>query len=88
MFVGLVHDPGVNRPEPPDARSHPHLPAVPWRLLAWVSGWVSLLFLADALGGLVGYVVVLLAVGLGSWRLERWCARQYWGGLSEYDRVG
>jgi hypothetical protein len=89
MFVGLVHDPGLNRPEPPpEAAPQRQLPPVPWRLLAWVTGWVALLFAADALGGLAGYLVVLLAVGLGAWRLERWCARQYWGGLSEYHRVG
>ncbi len=89
MFVGLVHDPGLNRPEPPPDAARPRpLPPVPWRLLAWVTGWVALLFGAGALGGLAGYLVVLLAVGVGAWRLERWCARQYWGGLSEYHRVG
>jgi hypothetical protein len=88
MFVGLVHDPGMNRPEPPEAGSRRDLPPLPWRLLAWVSGFVSLLVVADALGGLAGYLVVLLAVALGAWRIDRWCARQYWGGLSEYRRVG
>jgi hypothetical protein len=88
MFVGLVHDPGLNRPEPPEPRSRPHLPPVPWRLLASIAGWVSLLIIANGVGGLAGYLVVLLAVALGAWRLDRWCARQYWSGLREYDRVG
>jgi hypothetical protein len=88
MLIGLVHDPGSNRPQPPDAGRHPQLPHVPWRLLAWLSGWVGLLFVADAVGGLAGYLVLLLAVSIGAWRLDRWCARQYWSGLSEYHRVG
>jgi hypothetical protein len=37
-----------------------------------------------AFGGLAGYAVLLLAVALVFWRLDRWCARQYWGGLREY----
>ncbi|WCB94363.1 hypothetical protein DSM104299_03097 [Baekduia alba] len=88
MFVGLVHDPGLNRPEPPEAAPRRALPPLPWRLLAWVSGWVAALFAAAALGGLAGYIAILAAVAVGSWRLERWCARQHWGGLNEYHRVG
>jgi hypothetical protein len=88
MFVGLVHDPGLDRPEPPEARSRPSMPQVPWRLLAWIVGWVWLLVLADAVGGFAGYLVVLLAVAVGAWRLDRWCARQYWSGLRDYNRVG
>ena len=89
MFVGLVHDPGLNRPEPPEeAGSGPNLPPVPWRLLAWLAVWGALLALADALGGFAGYLVVLLAVAVGAWRLDRWCSRLHWSGLRDYHRVG
>jgi hypothetical protein len=37
-----------------------------------------------AAGGLAGFGVLMLAVALAAWRLERFCARQYWGGLREY----
>jgi hypothetical protein len=39
---------------------------------------------AGAFGGLAGYLVVLVAVTLACRRLDRWCARQYWGGLREW----
>jgi hypothetical protein len=35
-------------------------------------------------GGLAGFVVLLLAVALALWRLDRWCSRQYWRGLRDY----
>jgi uncharacterized membrane protein len=38
----------------------------------------------SAFGGLAGFGVLMLAVALVLWRLERWCARQYWHGLREY----
>jgi uncharacterized membrane protein len=38
----------------------------------------------SAFGGLAGFGVLMLAVALVLWRLERWCARQYWQGLREY----
>ena len=88
LFVGLVHDPRSARPLPPEPAPRRALPPVPWRLIAWVAGWVALLVLANALGGFGGYLVVLLAVTLGAWRLERWCGAQAWGGLNEYRRVG
>jgi hypothetical protein len=50
----------------------------PW-LLA-IAGLVD-----HAVGPLAGYLVVLLAVGVGAWRVERWCARQYWHGLHEHQ---
>ena len=75
VFVGLVHTP---------QRRPPHLP---WRPFAFVAAWCWLLYLAGQLGGFAGYVVVLVAVGLGCWRLDRWLARQYWGGLRESQRL-
>jgi hypothetical protein len=90
MFVvGLVHDPASKRPRPePEPEPRRPLPPVPWRLLAWIVGWVALLFGGGAVGGFAGYLVVLFAVALGSWRLDRWFARQSFGGLNEYHRVG
>jgi hypothetical protein len=76
----LVHDP---EPPPPKRRS---LPAPPWRPFAWVAVFCWLLFAAGAVGGLPGYLMVLVAIALGCWRLDRWLSRQYWGGLRETQR--
>jgi hypothetical protein len=83
-LLGLVHDRGWD--PPPDDPGGPRrpLPHLPWRPFAWLAAWCWLLFAAGAVGGLAGYLIVLLAVTLGCWRVERWCARQYWGGLREY----
>jgi hypothetical protein len=89
LVVGLVHGSGWEPPEetpPPSGRRSWH---VPWRPLAWLAAWCWLLALVpvvdDALGALAGYAMLLLAVALGFWRVERWCARQYWHGLREYQ---
>jgi hypothetical protein len=88
FFVGLV---GERRWEPPGDVPKPPEPAwhVPWRELAWLAGVAALLFLSPvaghALGGFAGYVVLLLAIALGIWRVERWCSRQYWRGLRDYQ---
>jgi hypothetical protein len=62
---------------------------VPWRAVAWLATAVGLMFLSsivdDAFGGLAGYVVLLLAVTVGLWRLERFCSGQYWRGLRDYQ---
>jgi len=76
LFLGLVRD-----PEPGPRRRPPHLP---WRPFAWFAAFCWLMYAAGQLGGLVSYLLILAAVGLGCWRVERWCARQYWGGLREY----
>jgi fatty acid desaturase len=89
MLVGLVHakdwEPPEDVPQPPRSRS----PRVPWRLVAWLAACAGLLALSsvadDLVGPLAGYVVLLLAVTLGFWRVERWCSRQYWAGLREYQ---
>ena len=77
----LIHD-----PEPPPQPRRRSLPHLPWRPFAWFAAFCWLLFLAGTVGGLAGYLLVLVAVGMGSWRLDRWLARQYWGGLSEVQR--
>jgi hypothetical protein len=89
MLVGLVHD----RPwEPPSQDEPPDEPVhrwhVPWRPVAWFAVWCWLMalvpILSSAVGGLAGYAALLAAVGLVGWRVDRWCARQYWGGLREH----
>lgn len=59
--------------EPEDADEQRRaLPHVPWRPLAWIAGFIWLLVIAAEVDGLAGYGILLLAVALGSWRLERW----------------
>jgi hypothetical protein len=74
----LIHD-----PEPDKPRRRP-LPHIPWRPFAWVAAFCWLLLLAVQVGGFAGYLLVLLAVGVGSWRIDRWLSKQYWGGLTEW----
>jgi hypothetical protein len=62
---------------------------VPWRALVWVAifwGLMAAVPLASRLfGPPAGYGVLLAAVVVGMWRLDRWCSRQYWQGLREYQ---
>ena len=89
IVVGLVHDRGWEPPDdapPPRRQWSRHLP---WRSLAWFLACCLLMAVAPAagraFGGLAGYAALLLAVGLGVWRVERWCAGQYWRGLRDYQ---
>lgn len=92
MLVGLIHDDPGWQPEPAPEPARRRLRWVwahgHWRALAWWAGWCWLFVLAgivaNLVGALAGYLVVLVAVALASWRVERWCARQYWGGLREW----
>jgi hypothetical protein len=89
LVFGLIGDSGW---EPPDYGPEPEPRRrrwnLPWRPLAWVVVWCWLMALVpvvnSAFGGLAGFGVLMLAVALVLWRLERWCARQYWQGLREY----
>jgi hypothetical protein len=91
-FVGLVSDP---RWEPPEGngdgdRERRHRTwRIPWRLLAWVTLLVGLMLLVPvlghALGEFAGYLLLCFNVGLGFWRFDRWCAKQYWSGLRDYQ---
>ncbi len=90
LVFGLVHDSGWQTPpgedDPPPRRSHSwHLP---WRPLAWIALWSWLMALVpvvtNAFGGLAGFGVLMLALALVFWRVDRFCARQYWHGLREY----
>lgn len=96
LVFGLVHGSGW---EPPERGSEPpedetpkrrewdwHM--VPCRSLALLAVWVVLMaivpFVSSTFGGLAGFGVLMAAVALAFWRLERFCARQYWQGLREY----
>lgn len=89
LVVGLIGDSGweplENEPEPPPPRRKWNLP---WRPLAWAAVWCWLMALvpvvSSAFGGLAGFGVLMAAVALILWRIDRWCARQYWHGLREY----
>ena len=78
----LIHDPEP----PPEGRSRRRLPVLPWRPFAWFAVFCWMLVAAGAVGGLPGYVLVLAAISVGCWRVDRWLARQYWGGLREVQR--
>jgi len=94
MFVGLVKDPGRDwrpwddTPEPSPGRSW----RVPWGLIAWVALWVAVvsgMFAAVPLvdhefGSFAGYVLILLSVAVGVWRIDRWFDHAYWEGLRDY----
>ena len=98
LVFGLVHSDGWEPPdcgpEPPEddlparERYELHWHMVPWRSLAWLALWCVLMaivpFVSGSFGGLAAFGVLMAAVGLAFWRLERFCARQYWHGLREY----
>jgi hypothetical protein len=89
MFLGLVRDPEWQPPEGfPDPRRRRDW-SVPWRAFAWVAVLLGLLRLVptvdDAFGSLAAYGLIVATVSLGVWRLDRWCSRQYWRGLRDYQ---
>ena len=94
MFVGLDKYPGRDWRPPDDGpdpgphrwrRGH-------WRAFTRVAIWVVLLSglfalvpVVDHVAGHVGaYMLILLTVALGLWRVDRWFDHQYWDGLREY----
>jgi len=76
MFVGLVKDPGPgwglpdDHPQPPRRASFT-LPAIPWRPLAWIAAFILMFVASRLVGGWAGYVLMLIAVAVGSLRLDR-----------------
>ena len=82
----LIDDPEPERPERPEPGAARRLPTPPWQPVAWFAAFCWMLFLAGAIGGFAGYLIVLAAVAMGCWRIDRWLARQYWGGLREVQR--
>jgi hypothetical protein len=88
MFVGLVRSSGWEPPPPPEPTRRPKW-RVAWRALAWAALVWALMMQAVPLasrivGPAAGYGVLLFAVALGLWRLDRWCSREHWEGLREY----
>jgi hypothetical protein len=89
LVVGLIYDDGW---EPPDDEPEPPRSSrkwdLPWRPLVWVAVWCWLMALvpvvSTAFGGLAGFGVLMAALALAVWRIDRWCAKQYWAGLREY----
>ena len=76
MFVGLVEDPGAGWGLPDEFNSPPRrrrlsMPAMPWRALVWLAMFVVMFALSRWVGGLEGYVLMLVAVAVGSLRLDR-----------------
>jgi hypothetical protein len=90
-FVGLVSDPRWEPPgdDPEPRRRRNWNRRLPWNVLAWVAVWWTILLLAPvagrAFGGGVGYLVLLLDIALGSWRLNHWTSRRYTRGLRDYQ---
>jgi hypothetical protein len=77
--------------EPPSEEEPPRPPRrwhLPWRPLAWFALWCWLMALvpivSSAFGGLAGYGVVIAALALVLWRLDRLCHRVNWTGMREY----
>ena len=54
----------VKRPRRP-------LPAIPWRLLIWVAAFVAVFAVSRVVGGVEGYLLMLVALAAGSLRLDR-----------------
>lgn len=92
LILGLVHDHGwgPDGSEPPEepAPRRAHSWHLPWRPLAWLAVWCWLMALVpvanQAFGALAGFGLVIAAVVLACWRIDRWCSRQYWHGLREH----
>jgi hypothetical protein len=80
----LIYDPGEEPGVPPPRRRRPRPP--PWRPFAWFAAFCWLLYIAGAIDGLVGYLLLLVAIAVGCWRVDRWLGKQYWGGLREIQR--
>ena len=78
-------EPAPNEEEPSRRTRRWHLP---WRPLAWFALWCWLMALVpivgSAFGNLAGYGVLLLAIALVLWRLDRLCNRLNWTGMREY----
>ena len=70
-------------PEPAPEPAPRRLPRIPWQPFAWFAAFCWLLYGAGAIGGMAGYGLVLLAVAVGSWRLNRYAARWEWGSASD-----
>ena len=50
-----------------------------WRPLAWITAFIWLLVIALEVDGFAGYGIFLVAIALGSWRLDRWAGKLEFG---------
>ena len=78
----MLIDTRGSEPEGEDEHRRPPRRHIPWRPFAWVAAFFWLLVIAGDVGGFAGYGILLFAIALGSWRLDRWAA-----GL-EFGRAG
>lgn len=95
MFVGLVKDPGRDWRPPDDTPDpSPHRSwNVQWGLILRVALWVAVIagmfaavpLVDHVIGNFAGYVLILVSVAVATWRIDRWCAGQYWRGLKDYQ---
>ena len=83
IVVGLIHE-GDRAASPGSRRARGTFRGVG---LGWVAAFGGLMagvpVAEHQAGGVAGYGVLLAAVTLGAWRLDRWAGRQYWRGLGE-----
>lgn len=88
IVVGLIHEGDRRPPEEPAEPSPGRSWDVPWRGLGWTAAIGGLMagvpVVEHRVGGGAGYGVLLSAIALGAWRLDRWCGRLYWRGLGEH----
>jgi hypothetical protein len=92
LALGLVQGdqwrPDDGAPDEPGDAPRAWTWRLPWRPLAWFAAWAWLMALVpvvnDALGALAGYGVLMLAIVLAGWRLNRVFARGYWYGMRDY----
>ena len=81
----LIHEPRDERGDEPPAPRRP-LPEVPWRPFAWFAAFCWVLLAAGQVGGLAGYLILLGAICVAGWRVNRWLDGQYWTGMRDYRR--
>lgn len=78
-------EPPANEEEPPRPSRRWHLP---WRPLTWFAVWCWLMALVPIVGSAVSnvaaYGVLLAAIVLGVWRIDRFCQRFSWTGMRDY----
>ena len=79
----LIHEPRDDDDAP---RRRRRLPSIPWRPFAWFALFCWMMFAAGAVGGFPGYLIVLGAICVGGWRVNRWLDGQDWAGMRNYTR--
>jgi hypothetical protein len=84
----LLQDRGWEPPFEEEPARHPRSWHLPWRPLAWFAIWAWLMALVPMVSGwfgnLAGFGVLMLAVALVVWRLDRLCRRMSWSGMRDY----